>query len=122
MLNDYTATTCTNAAHVLHLRISTRVILQSIPHEEIDAGCHASTRYNPTNLTLELYWALRKPLKYDHEKVKKRLWYILPSSWVFGLHSLFPNFSTSRKVDGFCFLFISTKSLTRLRMLTSLCF
>ena len=78
---------------------------------------HASG-YNLTYLTLERYWAMTKPLKYDHEKVKKRLWYILPSAWILGLLSLFPNFSTSRMVDGFCFLFIDIKSPTLLRMTT----
>ena len=74
--------------------------------------------YNLTYLTLERYWAITKPLKYNQDKVKQRLWLIFLSSWVLGVISMFPNIATSRMEGGMCIIFIDVKSKLILELIT----
>ena len=57
---------------------------------------------NLTFLTLERYWATKKPLEYDADKVRRRLPIIFPLAWFVGLGCMFPKFGTTRVIDGNC--------------------
>ena len=61
---------------------------------------------------------MTKPLKYDHEKVKKKLRYVFPALWLLGGLSLFPNISMTDIVDGVCVLYANLHSETLLTLTT----
>ena len=74
--------------------------------------------YNLMALTLERYWAIKKPLKYDSNEVKRRLPYTFILSWLVGFASLFPNFATTRIVDGKCLVHYDIKSPILFNLMT----
>ena len=74
--------------------------------------------YNLMFLTLERYWAIKKPLQYSSNSVKRRLPYVFIAAWLIGFASLFPNFTTSRIVDGKCRAQYDIKSAVILNLMT----
>ena len=69
-------------------------------------------------LTLERYWAIKKPLQYDQDKVRARLPFIFTMAWVIGLLSLWPTFGTARAIDGGCRLYYDLTSPILFKLMT----
>ena len=63
-------------------------------------------------LTLERFWATKKPLQYNTDAVRRRLPGIFLIAWLLGIGAQLPKMSTSRIVGGRCVPYVDVHSDT----------
>ena len=68
-------------------------------------------------LTLERFWATKKPLQYNPDAVRQRLPYIFLLAWLLGIGTYLPKMTTSRIIDGRCIPYVDVHSDTIMSLL-----
>jgi len=60
--------------------------------------------FNLCAMSLERFFAIHNPLRYDEHKVRKRLPYIIVLVWVLGFNSQYGNLIASKVINGVCYM------------------
>ena len=110
MYASYTYDSHNTITDILMCRFwQTRNILWGVVH---------SSGYNLMFLTLERYWAITKPLKYDPNRVLGRLPFIFVSTWIIGIVTMLPKITTSRVHNSNCIPYLDIRSAVLMKLLT----
>ena len=82
-------------------------------------SCMQCSGYNLMFLTLERYWAITNPLKYDADKVRKRIPFVFIACWIIAFLTIAPNSAFNRIVNGQCRAFYVITESWMLKVLSA---